>query len=190
MFIRRSSLIVGCVLVCSLAASAAEVSSGDKVARLLSQKKYQQAEQLLLETIKKTPKSSAPYERLGRLYADEQRFGDAIAIMEKRMPLPPRSTAAAVELAMLYEEHGDHEKSLDVIKAIPVASRPARLCRLCRELFRLSRAAKPCDSGRDPGSRRRIGLVPQLAKSLLKMGSVGDARGPAWRKNTEGDAMF
>ena len=80
-FIRRSSAVLACVLVCSLAASAAEVSSGDKVGRLLSQKKYQQAEQLLLETIKKTPKSSVPYERLGRLYSDEQRIGDAIAIM-------------------------------------------------------------------------------------------------------------
>ena len=180
MFIRRSSLIVGCVLVCSLAASAAEVSSGDKVARLLSQKKYQQAEQLLLETIKKNPKSSSSYERLAQLYGDEQRIGDAIAIMEKRMPLPPRSTAAAVELATLYEEHGDHEKSLDVIKAIPVASRPARLQPImAANYFALSRAA---EAQATVGEILRLApknpeLVPQLAKSLLKMGSVGDARG-------------
>jgi len=169
-----------CVLGCSLAASTTEASSADQVARLLNQKKYHQAEQLLVETIKQAPKSTSSYEKLSQLYADEQRTGEAIAIMEKRMALQPKSTKAAVQLATLYQEHGDHEKSLNVIKTIPPASRPARvLPTMAGNYFALSRAA---DAQKTVSEILRLApknseLVPQLAKSLLKMGSVGDARG-------------
>lgn len=154
--------------------------TGAQADRLIAQRKYKQAEVFLRESIRNAPKNARAYERLSKLYSDEQRIDEAIAIMKKRLALAPKSTQAAVELATLYEKHGDHEKSLQLVKSIPVPARPSRLLPvLAGNYFALHRAE---DAQKAVGEILRLApknpeLVPQLARSLLQAGAVGDARG-------------
>lgn len=180
-FVRGIESVFSFVLLgsCVVGTTATDPSSA-QLARLFDQRKYKQAEDFLLESTKKSPKNVRAYERLGKLYADEQRIGEAVAIMEKRIALPPKSTHATAQLATLYQEHGDHQKSLELVKKIPLASRPSRLLPvLAANYFALNRAE---DAQKAVAEVLRLApknpeLVPQLAKSLLQRGAVGDARG-------------
>ena len=142
------------------------------------QQKYDEAETLFRQAVGHAPKSAGACQSLADLLRDEARVDSAIAEYERCLKLAPRSSRNAIELAILYQQRGDYEKSLAAVKSIPPAIRPSRLLSvLAADYIALKRSDQ---AGKLIGEvlERTMAdpdLVPDLANRLVEEGLVKDA---------------
>jgi tetratricopeptide (TPR) repeat protein len=140
------------------------------------QRKFLAAEQSFRAALDANPKSAPALENLGRLLADEQRTGEAISVYEK-LPTAARTPKLITELAALYQQSGDYEKSLQLAHSVPAASRPDKLLPIIAADYIGLHNDQETQRSLDDVMRRAMNpeLVPQLATVLLKNNMVGDA---------------
>ncbi|HVZ16127.1 MAG TPA: tetratricopeptide repeat protein [Terriglobales bacterium] len=141
------------------------------------QAKWFDAEKAYRHALVLNGKLGEALEALGRLYAEEEKTADAIALYEQARE-SSRKQSITVELATLYMRDGQFEKSLKTIDVIPAASRPDKLLPvMVADYIGLKRDADvqktvPEILHRAP---QHPELVPQLANVFLQSGMVGDA---------------
>jgi tetratricopeptide (TPR) repeat protein len=142
------------------------------------QGKYDDAETLFRQAIQHNPKSEKACVSLASLLRDERRTEEAIAQYGSCRKLAPQSTGIAAELAVLYQQNGEYQKSLQVASAIPPAARPTKLLpALAADYFALEkpeparRAAAEvlAHSSADPA------IVPEMATTFIQHGMMNAA---------------
>ena len=144
----------------------------------VKERKYQEAEALLKKAVAIDPKNASAFERMGSLYADEERWQEALSSYEEAHTLLPRDTTAKASLAALYEQTGDNEASLKIANSILPETRPTRLLAvMVVDYLALNR---PEEAQKFIGqilqnAPANPDLVPQLATIFLRKGLVGDA---------------
>ncbi len=142
------------------------------------QQKYEEAEKLFRSAAGHDPKLVGACQNLAALLRDEMRTDSAIAEYERCQKLAPQNSQNAVELALLYQQRGDYEKSLAAAKAIPAVARPAKLLPAL--------AADYAALGKSEPAGKLVGeilqrapadpdLVPDLANRLVQQGMAKDA---------------
>ena len=142
------------------------------------QRQYHQAEELFKKAIQIEPGLVTAQHQLAKLYADEERTDEAIAVYEKVRKLQPQSAKAREQLSTLYEQVGKREKSLELAKSIPVAVRPDRLLPVMVSDYLGLKQSEEAQRIVGEILRKAPGnpeLVPQLASIFLRQGMAGDA---------------
>jgi tetratricopeptide (TPR) repeat protein len=144
----------------------------------LRQKKYEEAESLFRRAASHDPKLVSVCQNLAALLRDEVRVDSAIAQYEKCLKLAPRSARNTIELAILYEQRGDYEKSLALAKSIPSAARPSKLLPVMAADY--AALGKADQAGLSVGEVLQHALadpelVPDLANRLVEEGLAKDA---------------
>ncbi|MDH4358892.1 MAG: tetratricopeptide repeat protein [Candidatus Berkelbacteria bacterium] len=78
-----------------------------KAEELFSKKQYISAEKWYLEVIKKDPKNSKVYSRLGTIYLEQRNFQDAKEAFEEAIRLDDRVASRFFNLSYVYNALGD-----------------------------------------------------------------------------------
>ena len=142
------------------------------------QRKYDEAEALFRRAVEHNPKSEEVCVSLASLLRDERRTSEAITQYVACQKLSPQGTGNAVELAVLLQQAGEHEKSLRIASTIPPAARYTKLLPTL--------AADYLALGKSEPAQRAVGevlahastdpdIVPELANIFLQNGSTNDA---------------
>jgi tetratricopeptide (TPR) repeat protein len=87
---------------------------GDFGRMLYRARKYDEAEKYLKRSIELDPNNHGSYERLGDVYIEMGRFGDAIAMFEKRQSIQPKGDHA-LRLAVVYARMGNRQAALEAM---------------------------------------------------------------------------
>lgn len=144
----------------------------------LRQGKYDEAEELYRRAVQHNPKSEEACVNLAALLRDERRTDESIAQYESCQKLAPQKIANASELAMLYQQAGEYDKSLRLASAIPPAARSTKLLPVL--------AADYLALGKTEPAHKAVGevlahaaadpdIVPELATAFLQHGMASDA---------------
>ena len=142
------------------------------------QGKYKEAEDLWVKAARAHSKTLEPIENLAELYAEEDRFDDAVPLYEALLSSSPQSTKFQSALADLYQKQGRYQKSLDVAQSIPAKSRPDHLLIVIVADYIGLKRSEELQKAVDDVVRRaptNPDLIPQLANVLLDHGMAGDA---------------
>jgi tetratricopeptide (TPR) repeat protein len=140
--------------------------------------KYKLAEDLWVKAAQADSKMLEPIEDLAELYAEEDRFDDAVPLYETLLSSSPQNAKFQSALADLYQKQGHYKKSLDVAQSIPAKSRPDHLLVVIVADYIGLRRSEELQKAVDDVVRRapkNPDLVPQLANVLLEHGMVADA---------------
>jgi tetratricopeptide (TPR) repeat protein len=141
-------------------------------------RQYLQAEKLFQDAVRIDPKLVAAHSQLASLYTDEERIDEAISASETVHKLRPQDMKTRAELAALYERKGKHQKSIELAKSIPAATRPDRLLPvMISDYLGLN---QPDEAQKLIGqilqkAPTNAELVPQLATIFLRQRMVNDA---------------
>jgi tetratricopeptide (TPR) repeat protein len=144
----------------------------------LRQEKYDEAEALFRRAVQHNPKSEEACVGRASLLRDERRTEEAISQYETCQKLAPQRTSNATELAKLYQQAGEYEKSLRVESAIPPVARSTKLLPVL--------AVDYLALGKPEPAHKAIGdvlahasadpeIVPELAIAFVQHGMVNDA---------------
>ncbi len=142
------------------------------------QGKYKQAEGLWVKAAQADSKTLEPIEDLAKLYAEEDRFDDAVPLYETLLSSSPQNAKFQTELAALYQKQGHYQKSLDLAQNLPAKSRPDHLLIVIVADYIGLKRGPELQKAVDDVVRRAPAdpdLVPQLANVLLDHGMVADA---------------
>src|SRR5208283_4875236 len=142
------------------------------------QSNWIEAEALFRRSVATNPRSPDGCESLAALLRDEARWPEAVAQYESCRKLAPSNFKIAAELAAVYEKNGDFAKSLAVAKAIPEASRPARLLPVIAADYVALGNSEPAEEAIGDVLRHASAdpdIVPELANSFLDHGMAKDA---------------
>ena len=94
---------------------------GDFGRMLYRARKYDEAEKHLKRSIELDPNNHGSYLRLGDVYMEMGRFGDAVAMLEKSQKIQPQG-AHALRLAVIYARMGNRQAALDSLKTTSIRS--------------------------------------------------------------------
>jgi len=144
----------------------------------LRQGKYDEAEALFRRALQHNPKSEKACVSLASLLRDERRTDEAIAQYQTCQKLAPQKTGNTAELAILYQQAGEYEKSLRLASAIPPVARSTKLLPVL--------AADYLALGKSEPAHKAVGevlahasvdpsIVPELATAFLQHGMASDA---------------
>jgi tetratricopeptide (TPR) repeat protein len=142
------------------------------------QRSYREAEELFKQALHLNPALVKAPLRLAGLYVEEERVDEAIRVYEGIQKLQPQNVKVREQLSILLEQKGEHQKSLELAKSIPVSARPDRLLSVM--------VADHLGLNQSEDAQSIIGeilrkaptnpeLVPQLASIFLRQGMAGDA---------------
>jgi len=87
-----------------------------KAEELFAKKQFISAEKWYLEAVKKDPKNSRIYSRLGVIYANQKNFKDAIASFEEAIKLDPSVSSRYFNLSFVYNGEGDRKQAVNYAK--------------------------------------------------------------------------
>ena len=142
------------------------------------QQRYEEAERSLRSAIKDDPKRVDAIRNLGEVYvaegkadAAEKAYGDAVKLV-------PGDAKSNLALAMLYQNAGEYQRSLEAASRIASAQRtPNLLPILAADYVGLNQPEKAELEirGMLQVAAKNPDLVPQFAGFLLERGAVGDA---------------
>ena len=139
---------------------------------------YKQAEALWVKAAQSDPNAIEPIENVAKLYAEEDRVGEAVRLYEALLGALPHNAKFQAELADFYQKQGKYQKSLDLAEAIPTNSRPDHLLVvIVADYIGLKSADALQKAVEDVVHRAPANpdLIPQLANVLLDHGMVPDA---------------
>lgn len=80
--------------------------------------RYDDAEQMFLETIKQAPESGNGEYGLGQLYARQNRFDDALEALEKTVSLREDFVEGYLEMGYVYADMGNAEKAQEIYELL------------------------------------------------------------------------
>jgi len=87
-----------------------------KAEELFSKKQYISAEKWYLEVVKKDPKNSKVYSRLGTIYLDQRNFEDAKEAFKESIRLDDRVASRFFNLSYVYNALGDLREASNYAK--------------------------------------------------------------------------
>ncbi len=153
-------------------------SLGDMQANNQSQEVLKLAIEQYEQIVKLDPKSVEDHLLLGRLYRINNELLKAESEFKIAVGLQPQSEDAVTTLAILYNEEGDTSRALQVLNAIPDASRTAKLYSTLGYTYEQSKDyAKAVDAYRHAVEEDKDNLdyVRGLAQNLLNDGQTDAA---------------
>ena len=130
------------------------------------------------QIVKLDPKSVEDHLLLGRLYRINNELLKAESEFKIAVGLQPQSEDAVTTLAILYNEEGDTSRALQVLNAIPEASRTAKLYSTLGYTYEQSKDyAKAVDAYRHAveADKDNLDYVRGLAQNLLNDGQTDAA---------------
>ncbi|MEQ1352414.1 MAG: tetratricopeptide repeat protein [Candidatus Acidiferrum sp.] len=144
----------------------------------LQQRRYPEAEALFKRSLVLAPDSYPAYRNLGQVQALQGRFEDAKAAYLKAHELQPQDAGVSFELAKLYADSGDFQRSIDTINAIPAGQHASEILPLlAADYFALKQPEKVAALSPAVGreAQRDPSVVNRFAKVLVENGYVDDA---------------
>ena len=144
----------------------------------LQQRRYPEAEALFKRSLALAPDSFPAYRNLGQVQALQGRLEEAKAAYLRAHELQPQDAGVSFELAKLYADSGDFQRSIDTITAIPSGQQASQILPLlAADYFALKQPEKVAalspavarEAQRDPS------VVTRFAKVLVENGYVDDA---------------
>jgi len=142
------------------------------------QKRFPEAEALFKRVLAIAPDFIGAYRNLGELYAIQGRNVDAKAAYLKVHELDPRDAKTSLALGTIYEETGEFERSIDIIKSIPLSQRPpAALPVMASDYLALKQPDKVAALAPlvRHGAASDPSLIPRFARVLVENGFADDA---------------
>jgi len=142
------------------------------------QKRFPEAEALFKRVLAIAPDFIGAYRNLGELYAIQGRNVDAKAAYLKVHELDPRDAKTSLALGTIYEETGEFERSIDIIKSIPLSRRPpAALPVMASDYFALKQPDKVAALAPllRHGAASDPSLIPRFTRVLAENGFADNA---------------
>jgi len=147
------------------------------------QGRYTLAERSFVASIAADDKLVAAYENLGALMVEEERLPEATYVYERIIELLPQSGSqqnmkALAELATLYQQQGDFQKSLDLVAKIPATSRSDKLLPvMAADYLALKRDKELDETIREIVQKAATNpeVAPRMAMIFVRRGMAGDA---------------
>lgn len=87
-----------------------------KAEELFKKKQYISAEKWYIEAVKKNPKNSVIFSRLGIIYLEQKNFADAIDSLTEALRLNPDLATCAFNLSYAYNAQGDKKEAMNAAK--------------------------------------------------------------------------
>jgi tetratricopeptide (TPR) repeat protein len=87
-----------------------------KAEELFKKKQYISAEKWYIEAVKKNPKNSIIFSRLGVIYIDQKNYADAIESLQEALRLNPVLASSAFNLSYAYNAEGDQKEAIIAAK--------------------------------------------------------------------------
>jgi len=87
-----------------------------KAEELFKKKQYISAEKWYIEAVKKNPRNSVIFSRLGVIYLEQKNFPDAIESLNEALRLNPGAAASAFNLSYAYNCEGDKKEAINCAK--------------------------------------------------------------------------
>jgi len=87
-----------------------------KAEELFKKKQYKSAEKWYIEAVKKNPRSSTTFARLGVIYLEQRNFPDAIESFKESLKLNPIQASCAFNLSYAYNSEGDNKEAINAAK--------------------------------------------------------------------------
>ena len=87
-----------------------------KAEELFKKKQYISAEKWYIEAVKKNPKNSVIFSRLGIIYLEQKNFADAVDSLTEALRLNPDLATCAFNLSYAYNAQGDKREAMNAAK--------------------------------------------------------------------------
>lgn len=87
-----------------------------KAEELFKKKQYISAEKWYIEAVRKNPRNSVIFSRLGVIYLEQKNFLDAIDSLKEAIRLNPELATCAFNLSYAYNAQGDKKEAMNSAK--------------------------------------------------------------------------